>query len=633
MCLLRLTCERWAKAIDSMIYLCSVDEQPNLVRLRVIPAASNGNIAWLFLGSDARQAWQWQSKLGLCFTRIEIARFLHESATEMRAPFMDWLDKLNWRYGSCPIWWLTQLSERNTMSSPLFLYVCYLKVVQRCLASQPQPVLIVVQSWGLLETIRRELHVLGETVCVISPLRRYFEWCIAELRVVAAAILFWMNVAISWISARCTRKVAFSPHQITRPDRIVLLSTFFHESNLTPNGMFKDRYFPYLHEWLAEEGWDVWVLATIADRYSSLVTKYGWMRRSSTHFIIPEDWLTFSDYIGAWLNGFQIGNYSTKIETFVGVEMTSLVAEECQRQMGVNAPRQADLFRRLPARLRQKGFEPVQIVGWSENQMKDKALVLGCHHAFPHVPQTGVNNTTLLPNLLNLFPTAIECESGVVADRYVCSGPLPARLLSEHSNGKLNTIVGCGLRYDYLHKLSAGRSGIDHIDRDLIVLVALPVLLSIAVELLDCLTSIFIERDRTQWCVKPHPDYHIDDLRPFLPDGIWQRLRLVDGSLAEWISYVDVVISAGSGVPLEAVSAGLPSIQIASATRLNYNPLAWFEDESISLCFTANELQRDLDRISTLTTEDCERLASHAHKIRADWFSPVTPNGLRKFLL
>src|SRR5436309_16109574 len=115
-----------------MIFLCHASDRPLRVRSRVAPDGEPAEcevVPWLFLGRDSRVANAWNDGLGPGFQRIPIGRLLDVAADELRTPFLVWMDELNRQYGAHRSWWFTQLSERNTLVSPLFLFVCYLAAV------------------------------------------------------------------------------------------------------------------------------------------------------------------------------------------------------------------------------------------------------------------------------------------------------------------------------------------------------------------------------------------------------------------------------------------------------------------------------------------------------------------------
>src|SRR2546426_7820197 len=161
----------------SVVYLIHLASRPerNRAVLRTLDVETQGPVRWLFLGEDFRLALSWEQAMGARFERLDISRQLSETADALRQPFFTWLDALNSRYGSDPHWWFAQLAERNTLISPLFLFMCYLAVASKCFAGEQPPRLVVAQSWGLIRTLRALGRTLGLEMRVGAPWRRHID--------------------------------------------------------------------------------------------------------------------------------------------------------------------------------------------------------------------------------------------------------------------------------------------------------------------------------------------------------------------------------------------------------------------------------------------------------------------------
>lgn len=598
------------------------------VRMALPGSQETGPARWLCLVADPVRATAWDRRLSGRFARIDIARRLDEAAERLRPLVIDWLDGLARTYAYVPQWWLSHLSERNPAVSPFFLHVCYLAVAVEVF-DEDEPRIVIAEDWGLIEALSTLIESRGRTAVVAGEWRKRVARLLAALRVAVSPAYFLIakagpRAAAAWWTSR-----GRSPISWLGAGRRVLLKTYFHQASMTPDDVFRDRYFPELHEFLAARGLEVWALPVLADSTPSPAVQFAWMRRSSTRFIIAEDWLRPVDYVAAAIDGLRLFGIPRTVPSLAGLDVEPLVAQERRRQAGSGAPRAASLLGRLPARLAQAGFRPDQVVAWSENHAHDKAFVAGCRRSFPRTPYIAVQNTLLPPNLLNLFPTPVECDSHVVGDRHVCSGPLASAILKAGSGGRLRTLVGCGLRYGYLWKHAAPpRSArADFFE----VLVLLPVSLAQALEMLEIVAPLAAARAATAWWVKPHPDYPADLVRNALPAGSREKLTFVDGAPLDWIRRAACVVTSGSGAALEAVALGVPVVRLGSRAALNLDPLAWHE-ECGPKCFTPEELSDALERISRFDTEDYDRLRGLGEQVRAGWFAPVTEQGLASFV-
>lgn len=557
---------------------------------------------------------------------------LDEAALSLRAPFVAWVDALHARHGSDRRWWFTQVAEHNSLVSPLFLYSCYLVVARRCLDLRRPPAVIVAESWGVVDALSALFRSRGLPVLVVGAWRSQLSRGWDVLRVVARLGQFVVRSIGLQRAARKTRDMRQRPGG-PRPAPRALVVTYFHEGSMAEDGVFRDRYLPALHEYLAARGMEVWVLATLADRHGTAAAKYRWMNGSRTRFLVPEDWLRLSDYVRATVDSLYGWWRPSGPAVLLDLDIGPLLAEERRRQVAANAVREAGLLFRLPARLREAGFVPERVIAWSENQMRDKALVMGCRASFPGVVLSGVQNSPLYGNVLSMFPTARECDAGVIADRVVCSGPLPASILERASGGHLSTRVGCALRYAYLWQRSGAEVPPARADGSRDVLVALPVTPGAAALLLDLLLPLCRMRPAWRWHFKPHPDYTLDDLKPALgPDAERLPGRVVSGSLGDWLAKVDVVIASGSGTVLECVAFGTPVILVGGLQTFSLDPMEWFNGAFVPICYSATEVIRELDRVGCGVGAERDEAQRRRIEVLEAWFAPVSEEALRRFV-
>jgi hypothetical protein len=578
---------------------------------------------WLYLGEHNGWAASWQAALGDDFEAITANPDLDRIADDIRDHFVRWIDLLGARHHDSIGWWITELAERNTQVDPLFAEVCRLELAKHHLNGPEPPVLVVCESAGLVRSVAAlDSEHSSTTVLAASRL----SLAIGPMARTAAFLLYFIVTATRfWIAAALTRRgkptdpfSGLGPH--------VLVSTFLHDNQLKGDGKFVDRYLPHLAQWLQEKGAQVAYLPVIAEPNSPARSKVAWMRSSKSKFLVAEDWLKLVDYIAAQraaLAGWRL--LCAPSPLFLGLELGPLLDEERWRHLSSQRTRDAFLAGRLPRRLVEAGVRVDHMIAWSENQVNDKALVHGLRLAFPRASTTWVQNTPLFPNLLNLFPTRLECDSGVVADRVVASGELPARILREKSSDCLVTASGAGLRYDYLHQELPARG----LESEFAVLVALPSTDDLASHLLDMALSARRELSGITWLFKPHPDREPSRLRERLASYPGAG-TLVEESMSSIANRIDAVVTTGSGTALEASALGLPVAIVGSAHKLTYDPLCWFPDEEHGPYYSVEQLRSALSRMQASRADRDARRARRERVLRA-WFAPVTPQNLSRF--
>src|SRR6185437_10930136 len=120
------------------------------------------------------------------------------------------------------------------------------------------------------------------------------------------------------------------------------------------------------------------------------------------------------------------------------------------------------------------------------------------------------------------------------------------------------------------------------------VLLALPGSPVQGAALLRLVMPVWRRMAAAEWYVKLHPDYTLLDIQDLT--GQMADMRQVSGSMGEWLARSDVLITLSSGVALEALTLGVPVIQVNPGASLSLNPLEWFGDGVDRVCYSAGEV-------------------------------------------
>ena len=250
---------------------------------------------FLYLGVDFFKRNGLERQLGSHFSRLEITELHDRVAREIRSEHIEWIDQLNRTYGGELEWWFNTIASRNIYLSNLFQYSCYLEILERLWSGAgAKPELIFVETPGLAAAIQKWAGRKGLEARVIparsAKLHSWSNYWAAWLRYG----YFAGNLLMRQLAAYASRKKLGT--KAGPAGKLAIIDTFVHDSSLDERGVFHDIYFPYLHDYLEKNGYQVLVhpvLYGFSFRYFSI---YRRLRQSRTHFIIPEDYLSLADY-------------------------------------------------------------------------------------------------------------------------------------------------------------------------------------------------------------------------------------------------------------------------------------------------------------------------------------------------
>jgi surface carbohydrate biosynthesis protein (TIGR04326 family) len=588
--------------------------------------AHSETVRWIFLARDYRLMRRLARELGKKFAAVIITDILSQVADEIRTEHIEWIDRLNRANGGQSIWWFGAVSSRNVHSSNLFLYSCYLLVLQRVWQNpDTRPDLIVVDSPGLAECIEFWIKTNNADISVrrVSSKKMF-------LRNIRPFLHYVMSVAIfgaRYFAALFTR-LCLVPKKGDGPQ--VVVDTFVHNDSLSEQGVFRDRYFPFLHEFLQAEGHQVLVHPVLYGFRYNYVSIFRRMRKSLTSFIIQEDYLQISDYVAALLAPLTLRGIKIQQGHFRGINLDPVIQEEHRLQPSLPVM-QSILTYRLWRRLNLSGVALSWVISWYENQVIDKALIAGVRDAYPGIRIVGAQMFIHIPNYLSLYPSQSEQKAGFTPDLMLQTGEGQCKTALKYAHA-IPCRAAAALRYAHLYTKQCGteRSATPQDG----ILVLLPFFMDETLEILDILLDAVQEiPDGTEFLIKCHPDYSSSEeiIDAFGRDHWPKEFRIWDGSLSAAFEKAALVIASNSSSMVEAVVLGIPVIFIKRNSNLNMNPLAGIPSADFVSCFSGPQIARAIARYRALSQEGRNELIKNGLLLRDKYFTHIDDNSLKAF--
>ena len=591
--------------------------------------SKNDIISWLYLGKDFFKKRHIEQELGKQFKHINIARLHEEVANDLRHEYVTWIDDLNRSYGADLEWWFTSISSRNVYGSDIFQFCCYLVMLEK-LYTDPirRPHLVFVESVGLYRVIQKWAD--GKNINVeLYNTQEKFNFLTKKLLFFFRWGNFITTTSLRWIAAFMTRiyykrmKLGINPTMI--------IDTFLHDYCLSDNGDFKDRYFPHLHEYLFNKGYQVLVHPVVVGFKYNYFSIYKKMRKSNTHFILREDFLYFSDYVSAIKFPLKVLRQKVEASTFRDFELQDILDEEKWTQ-SITSGMDAVLTYRLFLRLGQSELQPEQIINWYENQVIDKALIAGARKAFPQTKIIGAQMFIHSPNFISLFPSQSEVDAKIVPDILLETSQHQCEVVQSFTKD-IPCYPAGALRYSHIFNDQNKKIQISD-EKTMSILVLLPFNLNEAVELLETLKEGIQQiRNDIRIFVKGHPDYDSKELIYTFGEHNWpNRFEIFHGNLSEALEMASMVVSSNSSSMVEAAAKGIPVIFLGRETALNFNILSNLNLEIVTECYSTSELITAIEKYINILQFDNIKYKRIGIKVRDMYFEPVNEDTLLPFI-
>ncbi len=560
------------------------------------PSRAAGALAgkkWVFLGSNVEAAKSWEDCLG-GDGRVASGRPLAEAAEGVRPAFRALLEKQADRFGHQRVWWLTQVSEANSAGSPVFFRVCYLEVLNRLLQKGDCPGVIVAESRGLIRCIEAMLRKKGLTYHRVRSLRKGLV--LRALRPLLSTMRFLFR-GLGQLARKRPRGKSYD-----------LLVTAPGPAPGSDTAQDIDANLPGMRHWFAREDLTAAIMPSYAEDDRGRATRVG----ADSAYLHAPSLFAFADFVGAAVDALRLVAMPCPPVRLDRIDIRPLLLEERRVEWGLNPARTVSLYSRLPRRLRSLGFEFKRLLAWSENYNTDRGLLRGFSLSFPLARRIGLQNVPLFPNRLSTIYAESHCRAGLVPQIVLTSGSRPSEIFRAGSNRRIRTKVFCGLRYSYLHEISR--------KPDDTVFVAFPIFDTLVLEMIDTIAPLTQAFPQLDWVGKMHPAFSARL-------GEDAGLRMTDERAEGILARARVVISAGTGVALEAAALGIPVIQIGSHCMPPYDPLAWYEGVG-SWAYGPDEVAVALDNAMTLDAAGRSKLEGRGKDILSTWFEPLTPQNL-----
>ena len=590
------------------------------------------SLPWLYFGNDFFKRRHMAQQLGRHFKSINIAEIHNKVARDIRFEHVRWIDELNRRYGDDLQWWFGAVSSRNIYYSSLFQACCYLEVLRELWDSQKRrPKLVVVESLSLARAILKwaaEKDITVDIVCSIKPkLKSFLQPVLSFLKWIKFLIILFQQ----GLAAHFTRKIYEQKN--TDLSSSMLFGTTIHNESLSDNGIFTDRYFPYLHEYLLGKQIKKVILPFFCGFCYNYFSIYKRMRLSRENFIIKEDFLRFSDYFSTLVYPLKVLRHKIESTPFRGFDLSDIVKQE-QTSLSAILGLEPMLIYRLILRIKEAGFQPTSILIWYENRSADRAFVAGARQAFPQTKITGVQMFLHPPNFLSLYPSESEVEAGLTPDLLLQTSQYQCNIARTFTKS-INCQPAAALRYAHVFN----SEDTQHLNAEWAnksILIALPFKITKAVELLEVIKSILdqIPND-IPILVKTHPDYDTSSLvRTFDPQNWPNRFQNCSGSLSEVLSQSSIVISSSSSSMVEAVIKGIPAIFLGGQTLLDQNIL-FNQAQAVDIvteCFSAREVVIAIKKYLGLSPCKLSQYKEMGKTLRDIYFTPINEETMHPFL-
>lgn len=566
----------------------------------------------------------------LDLTRLQLddSRRLNRIAADIRSDFNELVSGLLRAYGDDLDWLLGSVPSRNTFLSPLFVQCCHLAMVRGLLESSDPVDRVVVGSRGLANSLSR--YVRDSSAQLEIVLRRSLSRRAKDMFRPLAHFARGLDLsARRWWFSRRLPKTSWDTDE-----GVILISTYVLPSSLR-DGNYHDRYFPGILEHVPEsEKRRIYFVPEFIG-FENPNPAMRAVSGSDVRFLLKDPYLKLSDYLFALSRPLRLSRLRVPPCRFRGFNIGPIVREELYRTSASLETVKALLNYRFIQRLSAEGISPRRVVGWYENQVTDRGMILGLHHFFPEVKVIGYQGFIISPEVhIYIHPTPAERELDLVPEEVAVVGRALVDRVREFDHN-LRVRVAPAFRFQGVWNDLAERVPSEQLARS--VLVVLPIGEPEMKQILSAVktaSEMFVQRGMyLRFLVKPHPTLAEEEL-PTLLDVEWpSQFHVVGGDFHSCLSEAGIVVGNSSSTCVEAIARGRPVVIIGNPSGLTQNPVPnGVPSELWTVCYTHEETAQAIMDFSSRSESTLRRHRDLGCDVRELFFEKVTPNTVAQLL-
>jgi hypothetical protein len=457
-------------------------------------------------------------------------------------------------------WWVSSPSNRNTLTSNLYLKYCMTKLIL-ILSKKEKIDRIYVDSKFFKNLLSQ---IISHRFIIIKKNNGISKYNVKLLKYVSYQFIFrfLQNIAC---------KLSLQNHKLKKINDAILIDTY-----VLPGYYTKDRYFNGLVEGLSSiQKKKIYFVPTITytplrKKYNiigNILSVYKDLRNSKKQYLIKEDYLSLKDIIFSIFFPFRIRkfNFQNLIES--GIDYSFIFYEDLYNINNYNLSIEGILNYQFIKKLSIKNIIIKTFINWWENQPVDRGYNLGINKFFPKINSVGYLGYIPREFELHICPTLCEQKNGLLPKSICVTGKSIIPLVKLF-NKNLNINIAPAFRYNYLwSKIKKKKNKI------FTILLALPISYEDSINILRIIYSIdqkFFNKINFQ--IKMHPTMNKTILCKMF-DFQDKKINFSENDAFDSISNSNLVITSMSIISMESIALGVPVIIIDRETVLNYNPV------------------------------------------------------------
>lgn len=581
---------------------------------------------WIYFGTDHSVLKKLERIFDKRAEQVDYGEKLYAITMAQRNQFVLWIDQVAADLVDRKEWLFSVSSVKNTYTSHLFLYICYLFLLEELIKEGKQPDLIFVDSPALAAIFKDNFPVGVAPINGWLRLGFYFK-------VLTKSILRFGKYLIEFgrrfVWAKIILKDRSRPLLKGKNNLILIRNFITGQFSDTPDDIIESHYFPGLYDYLRKKNYTP-VFLPVVTQTSNYRNLYQKIIKSKKTIIFPEEFLKLQDYLYTFLAPVRALSLRLSAPFYGRYQIGRLLKEEYYSNLTEFGFLYATLLSCLGKRFKEHNLFPLGIINWMENQALEKGLIKGFKENLPDTQIIGSQPFIVPKNYFSTIPSNQEKQSGLLPDKILVLGPIGEECA-------IQFIKDVPVDYSPAFRYASVFSGqsINNQENNLLVLLSLDFKNALYfMQILLKIEPYLKVFDRIM--IKLHSAAHFDKKQLMNAAGgnLSQLYEFVDGKLEQYISKTSIGFCGATGTAVELVMRGIPVITMGSPYTLTMDYLGYRKDPDIwQLCFSCEQVITALNYFQRLKRERSEDLIRKAHEFRNVFIAPPSEKYWENYLI
>lgn len=522
-------------------------------------------------------------------------------------------------------WFFTTIFSRNYYQSNLFLYCCYLALIDRILLSKQKINKIIVPSKAFKKVLENYLSSYSQKINIENKSKKNYKLRFKNFILKNFGLLYSLNYCLKLFISKNTERTK----KIIDQSSVRLIDTFILQNSIN-EGKYIERNYPGMLKYVKDKDRNsiFFVPHIIAKHKPSDLQKI--YELSEENIVYKQDFLKIQDYIYSLISIIKIHKLNNVPIIFKNFNILPLINDEIAINKYVKSISGLLNFHFIK-RLKNKKVDLKLVLDWFENQILDKGLNFGVNTFYPnisHIGYKGYNNTDGYIFYTN--PTEFEVSNKLIPKTLAIIGEGYKNINKKYySNQKL--LVTGGFRFSKLWDSKRIR---DNVSNKKKILVVLPIIIKESIEILELIINS-VNKINTDiiYNIKLHPALDINAVVNYFDKNWPSYFHIIDEDLIKIASHSNLVLGSGTTSCFEALALGIPVIIIGSQSNLTKNPIPTTINGKIwKLVYKTNELRNYTNFYLNLNSNQIKELDEIGSKIKDEFFTQITQEKVNKLL-